>query len=150
MGLAIFISSRSMKISKVLPRNIVAVFATVLFISYTKLLRTAFSVFSAVRFTRYLHCCLALWRQSRLLWQTPCTSDNLLNVYCNSVDHSKIQIQNKWIVCENNRHVRPIHMCDIVSLPGNGVTSFYLVIFSWDSLGHHTCTSESRWFLKQH
>ena len=32
------------------------------------------------------------------------------------------------------------YTCDIVSLPGNGVTSFYLVIFSWDSLGHHTCT----------
>ena len=42
-------------------------------------------------------------------------------------------------------YVRTIDMldpytCDIVSLPGNGVTSFYLVIFSWDSLGHHTCT----------
>ena len=40
MGVAITVSSRSMKLSKFLPRNIVPVFATVMLISYTKLLRT--------------------------------------------------------------------------------------------------------------
>ena len=49
MGVAIFVSRRSTKLSKVLPRNIVSVFATVMLISYTKLLRIYVDSFQFVR-----------------------------------------------------------------------------------------------------
>ena len=61
MGVAILVSSKSTKLSSVLPRNIVAVFATVLLISYTKLLRAAIVPFPFSRLYTSLDTFSVVW-----------------------------------------------------------------------------------------
>ena len=139
MGLAIFISSRSMKISKVLPRNIVAVFATVLLISYTKLLRTALVPFPFSRLYASLDTFTVAWlyggshdyfgrHNAPLIIFSMCIVIVLITV--------------KFKFRTSELYVRTIDMldpytCDIVSLPGNGVTSS---IWSF-SVGTHLGTT---------
>ena len=61
MGVAILVSSKSAKLSRILPRNIVAVFATVLLISYTKLLRAAIVPFPFSRLYTSLNTFSVVW-----------------------------------------------------------------------------------------